>query len=97
MLNNNYGAKINLNDIPFSYNVKNLFINNSINLNHILNCGDDYELILVSEKKFRKKIVDLSKKNKVKIRRVGVVTKNKIISDDSNNSINLPKKFDHFR
>ena len=97
MLNNKYGAEINLSKIPQSINLKKLINNDSINHNQVLNSGDDYELILISEKKFRNQIINFSKKNNVKISRIGKITKNLKIRDDSNNLLNIHRDYDHFR
>ncbi len=96
MLNNKYGAKINTNHIPLSTNMKKLIRRKIIDLKTILNCGDNYELIIISDKKFRNKINSLAKKNKIKISRIGSITKNLHIADDSNNLLNIPREYDHF-
>tara|TARA_B100000575_G_C23012610_1_gene583268 strand:+ start:74 stop:1054 length:981 start_codon:yes stop_codon:yes gene_type:complete len=96
MLKNNYGAKIYINNIPVSNNLKKILSKNIININQILNCGDCYQLILISNKKFRNKIISNAKKNNIKITRVGTVIKNSYIIDDSNYTLNIPREFDHF-
>ena len=97
MLNKKYGAEINLSKIPQSVNLKKLINNDLINHNQVLNSGDDYELILISEKKFRNQIINFSKKNNVKITRIGKINKNLKIRDDSNNLLDIHEDYDHFR
>ena len=96
MLNMKYGAKIYLKELPLSNNLKKIVNKKLINLNQILNCGDCYQLIIISNKKFRDKIINTAKKNNLKISRVGKVIKNLQIIDDSNNTLNIPREFDHF-
>ncbi len=96
MLNNKYGAKLNLSNLPFSSFLNNLLNKKKIKKKYIINSGDNYQLIIISNKKFRNKIIHIAKKNYVKITRVGKVTENNKIVDDSNNLLNIPKKYDHF-
>ena len=96
MLDNKYGAKLNLDKIPFSNFLKKLISENKISNKLILNSGDNYELIIISDKKYRNKIINISKKSKLKITRVGVVSKKIQILDDSNNILNMPREYDHF-
>ena len=96
MLNNKYGAKLNINKIPLSLYTKDLVNKNFMNKNLILNSGDDYQLIIISKKKFRNNIFNISKKNNIKLTRIGSVTKNLQVTDDSNNLLNIPRNFDHF-
>ena len=67
-----------------------------IKLENILNWGDDYELIFTSFKKNREKLLDLSKKNGVKLSLIGSVIKKPGIFDDSKKSIKNIHSFDHF-
>ncbi len=97
MLDGKYGAKINLNLIPISLKLNRVLNTNNLSKNYIMNCGDDYELILISNNKNRIKIKNISKKYNFKITRIGKVIKNLEIIDDSNNLINIPREFDHFR
>ncbi len=96
MLNNEYGAQINLDSFPLSVPLKKLIRHKIINIEELLNCGDNYELIIISNKKNDTKIMNFSKKNKIKISKVGTVTKNLKISFDSNKQLNIPRDFDHF-
>ena len=97
MLNNKYGALININKIPLSPKAKKIiYINKKINIEHLLNAGDDYSLIIVSNVKYRNKIKSIAKKNNVKISLIGKVTKNKGIKFDSFLDINNIKEYDHF-
>ena len=74
-----------------------VFLNSSvININDILNWGDDYQLIFTANKKFRNTIIKLAKKNHVKLSNVGSIIKKKGIFDDSMTLIENIKSFDHF-
>ena len=96
MLRNNFGAQINIKNIPISNQLKNIIKFNKMNFHNILNCGDDYELIIISSNKNRKKVQEIAKTNKVKITRIGKIVKNIGITDDSNNLLNISREFDHF-
>ena len=96
MLDNKYGAKIDLNKIPVSQNFNKLVKKNLINKKSIYNCGDNYDIIIISNNKFREKISSIAKKNNVKITRVGKVHKNLEILDDSNNPIYFQREYNHF-
>jgi len=98
ILSGRFGARINTKLIPFSGILnKNLIKNNSlIKLEDILNWGDDYELVFTSYKKNRQKLLNLSKKNRVKISLVGSVIKKPGIFDDSLKIIKNINSFDHF-
>ena len=67
-----------------------------IKLEHVLNSGDDYSLIIVANKKYRKKIKNIANKNKVKISRVGKVVLEKGVQFDSHINNNIIKEYDHF-
>ena len=98
ILNGKFGAKINLKLIPLSTMLKKIMIKHKslIKLENILNWGDDYELIFTSFKKNREKLLDLSKKNGVKLSLIGSVIKKPGIFDDSKKSIKNIHSFDHF-
>ena len=96
MIKNKSGAKININQIPLSKQIKFLIKKNIIKIDSILNAGDVYQLIIISNKKYRSKIIDIAKKNNTKISKVGKIVKNLEVVDDSNNIINIPRDFDHF-
>tara|TARA_B100000963_G_scaffold358693_1_gene383932 strand:+ start:89 stop:1072 length:984 start_codon:yes stop_codon:yes gene_type:complete len=96
MLNNNYGAMLYVNSLPLSTNLKNLVKNGIIKEKDILNSGDNYELIFFSSSKNRKKIISIGKKFKVKLTLIGKIIKKKVILNDSNHRLNIPKEFDHF-
>jgi len=97
MLNNTFGAFININSIPLCSNTKKILKSkNSYNIEDLLNAGDDYELIIISRKKNRNKILNTAKNNKVKISRIGKIIRKKGIYFDSCLDINNIKKFDHF-
>ncbi len=95
MLDKN-GAIIDIKQIPFSKNLKKIIKNKKINFNHILNGGDDYELIIISNRKFRNKIINIAKINKTKITLIGKTIKKAGLIFDSNENLNIPREFDHF-
>tara|TARA_B100001057_G_C22760964_1_gene915746 strand:+ start:470 stop:1450 length:981 start_codon:yes stop_codon:yes gene_type:complete len=90
------GAIIDINKIPISKNLKKLIKNKKINLKSILNGGDDYELIIMSDRKYRNKINNIAKKNNVKISLIGKTIKKAGLIYDSNVGLNIPREFDHF-
>ncbi len=96
MLDSKYGAKISLEKIPLSVKLRNLLKRNNLKIESYINSGDDYELIIISSRKYRDKIMSIAKKNKVKVSRVGKIVKNLGIYDDSNNTLNISREFDHF-
>ena len=96
MLNNKFGAKIYIDSIPVSNNLRKILAEKIVDKNQILNCGDCYQLIIVSDKKYRNEIISYAKKNNIKITRVGKVIKKIEIINDSNYTLNIPREFDHF-
>ena len=96
MLNNKYGAKINFNNIPISSNSIKIIKKGLVEKKNIFNSGDNYKQIIISNSKYRNKIINIAKKDKVKITLVGKTINKKGIFDDSNKTLNIPKEFDHF-
>ncbi len=97
MLDNKYGAQINVKKLPISRNLQKILNEDVLSKSNILNVGDNYNLIIISDIKYRKKILEIAKNKKTKITIVGKIIKKKEIIDDSNNTLNIPKEFDHFR
>ena len=97
MLNFNYGAKLYLDNLPISTNMKKIIVLKYLKKKQLLNSGDNYELIIIAPKKNRNKIFNAAKRNKIKISLVGKVLKRKEIIIDSNSMLNIPREFDHFR
>ena len=99
ILNNKLGACIDIKNIPISKNLKKIILENNskINIDQILNWGDDYQLIFTSNKKFKNKINNLAKQNNVKLTNIGSVIKNKGVFDDSMKLIKNIRSYDHFR
>ncbi len=98
ILHGKFGAKIFRESIPISDISKKILKDNSkkIKFSDILSWGDDYELLFTSFKKNRKKLLNLAKRNKVKISLVGSIVKKTGIYDDSLNPIVNTVSFDHF-
>ena len=97
MLNDKYGALINVNKIPLSVKTKKILNNkNNIRLEDLLNAGDDYELIIISSQKNRNKILNIANKNNINISLIGKIISEKGIHFDSYLDIKNIKKFDHF-
>ncbi len=97
MLNDSMGALININNVPLSFKAQKIINNKkNIKIENLLNAGDDYGLIIISNKRFRKEIKSIAKKNKVKISCIGkIITESGIHFDSYINMDNI-KKFDHF-
>ena len=97
MLNDKYGALINVNKIPLSVKTKKILNNkNNIRLEDLLNAGDDYELIIISSQKNRNKIFNIANKNNINITLIGKIISEKGIHFDSHLDMKNIKKFDHF-
>ncbi len=90
------GAIIDLSKIPISKNLEIIIKNKKMKLKNILNSGDDYELIIISNRDFRNQIISIAKNNKTKITLIGKTIKKNGIFLDSNHSYNIPREFDHF-
>ena len=56
MINQNYGVQLNVNQIPISLQLKKLIKKNILQKENIFNVGDNYELIVISDIKNRKRI-----------------------------------------
>ena len=97
MLNNKYGALINVNKIPLGVKTKK-FLNfkKNFGIENLLNAGDDYGLIIISSQKNRNKIFSIANKNNVKISLIGKIISEKGIHFDSHLDMKNFKKFDHF-
>ncbi len=97
MLNNKYGALINVNKIPLSIETKKILNNkNNIRIENLLNGGDDYGLIIISSQRNRNKIINIANKNNIKITLIGKIISEKGIHFDSHLDMKNIKKFDHF-
>ena len=70
--------------------------NNFLRFDEIINCGDDYELILTVPKKNSNKIKKIANKNKIKISKIGEIIKTKGIFSEYGKSIIKKKNFKHF-
>ena len=97
MLNGKYGALINVSKIPLSVNTRKILnIKNNFRIENLLNAGDDYELIIISSQKNRKKILSIANKNNINVSLVGKIIYEKGIHFDSHLDMKNIKKFDHF-
>ena len=97
MLNDKYGALINVNKIPLSVKTKKILNNkNNFRLEDLLNAGDDYELIIISSQKNRNKIFNIANKNNINVTLIGKIISEKGIHFDSHLDMKNIKKFDHF-
>ena len=97
MLNDSMGALININNVPLSFKAQKIINNKkNIKIENLLNAGDDYGLIIISNRKFRKEIKSIAKKNKVKISCIGKIIRESGIHFDSSINMDNIKKFDHF-
>ena len=73
-----------------------LIKNGVIHKDKIINSGDNYELIIISNEKNRNKILSIAKQNNNKITRIGKVIKKLGLQYDSDNFSNISREFDHF-
>jgi len=73
----NIGAKINIKSIPILPSLKKLIHLNKVRINKLLSAGDDYQILFTSNPKKRKFINVLSKKNKIKITKIGTIVNKK--------------------
>ncbi|MDC3023782.1 thiamine-phosphate kinase, partial [Pelagibacteraceae bacterium] len=97
MLNDKYGALINVNRIPLSVKTKKILnFKNNFGIENLLNAGDDYGLIIISSQKNRNKILSIANKNRIKISCIGKIIGKKGIHFDSHLDMKNIKKFDHF-
>ena len=97
MLNNRMGALISMKNVPLSSKARTIInTKKNIKIESLLNAGDDYGLIIISNKKFRKEIKSIAKKNKVKISCIGKIIRERGIHFDSLINMDNIKKFDHF-
>ena len=86
ILSSKYGAKIYLENIPFTKQTKKLLNLKKIDTDYLLTCGEDYQLIFTSKKSNSKKIFFFAKKNSVKVTKIGnIIKKKKLIILNKNN------------
>lgn len=92
LLTNNLGAELLSSKLPFSKNTSQLIRNEIIDPKLLLNSGDDYEIIFTAPSNYDCMINGISKKNNLKISKVGrIINKYGIFLDGkkllkSNNS-----------
>ena len=90
------GAKIYLDKIPYKSIIKKALPKNRL-YEAILGGGEDYELCFTANTKDSRKIKYLSKKHKIKITKIGTITKRDVKYYDHNEEIKINLKgFDHF-
>ena len=87
----NLGANIDMKMIPILPGLKTFIDSHKIKINKLLSAGDDYEILFTSNPKKRNFINTLSKKNKIKITKVGTIINKKGIYTDGE-ILNLKKK-----
>ena len=93
---NNLGADIVFSKIPFSNHANFLLKNKSVNSSSLLNGGDDYELIFTSSNKQDKKIINLVKKFKFKLSKIGRIIDKDGIYLDGKKILNSNKSFQYY-
>jgi thiamine-monophosphate kinase len=79
---NNLGANIDVKSIPILSKLKNLILSHKFKINKLLSAGDDYEILFTSDPKKKYLINALSKKNKIKITKIGTIINKKGIYAD---------------
>ena len=77
ILSSNCGARIFLEKIPFTKETKKLINLKKIDIKYLLTCGEDYQLIFTAKRTYSKKILSISKRNSLKITKIGNIIKNK--------------------
>ena len=71
------GAFVDVEKIPLSKQLKKLIESKNLNLSNTISNGDDYQILFTSKKNNREKIFKYSKISKVKISRIGLITRDK--------------------
>ena len=94
---NGIGAYVESNLIPFSSKTKKLIIKKLITLDYLLKAGDDYQLIFTTKPKNDYLVGRLSKKNNIKITKVGKIIDKFGIFLDGKKIKTINKSFQHFR
>tara|TARA_Y100000590_G_scaffold470258_1_gene663133 strand:+ start:5095 stop:6069 length:975 start_codon:yes stop_codon:yes gene_type:complete len=94
--NKKFGASIKKNLIPFSNKVTKLIKNRLIKIDFLLSSGDDYELIFTANPKNSSIIRRISKKNNIKVTKVGKIIRKKGLYLDNKKIKIINKSFDHF-
>ena len=90
------GAHIIYSQIPFSRKAKYLLKNNFVSANSLLTGGDDYQLIFTTSSKHDNEIINISKKNKCKISKVGRIINKHGIFVDGKKLMNSMQSFQYF-
>ena len=86
ILSSKCGAKIYSENIPFTKQTKKLLSLKKIDINYLLTCGEDYQLIFTAKKSNSKKIISLARKNSIKITKIGnIIKKKKLVVLNKNN------------
>ena len=86
ILSSKCGAKIYSENIPFTKQTKKLLSLKKIDINYLLTCGEDYQLIFTAKKNSSKKIISLARKNSIKITKIGnIIKKKKLVVLNKNN------------
>ncbi len=96
MLSQKAGAKLSLKNIPVSKELNNFCNYYKFNKRNLINVGDNYQLIIISNPRFRKQIISVAQKKNIKISRIGSVIRGNLIKDDSGVVINNNKEYQHF-
>ena len=65
--------EIDILKIPISNHLKKVLLKNKIKKIRAVSKGDDYQILFTSNKKYRKKIRKISKLNKTKVTRIGII------------------------
>ena len=92
---NNLAYKVFLNKIPISKNLSKFLNARNLKKINYISKGDDYQILFTASKNNRSKIVKFSKKNGIRITRIGKILNRKersIIIDDNLKPITLKNK-----
>jgi len=96
LLNNTMGVHLYDSKIPISFNAQDIIKKKAVKINSILSGGDDYELIFTCPSSNDTKILNLAKKNRTKISKVGRITNQKGIYLNGSKLMHHKKSFEYF-
>ena len=96
ILGTKFGVKINLDSLPTSRFMKTILKKKFLRFDEIINCGDDYELILIVPHKNSNKVQEIAHKNKIKISKIGKIIKTNGIFSEYGKNLTPKNYFKHF-
>ena len=70
---NNLSYYVDISKIPISRKLKSILNKKKIRKADVISRGDDYQILFTSCKKYRKHIIRISKLNRIKVTRIGII------------------------